>query len=117
MPNLMSAEILFHSPADVDPAIAELTALGFRIKIREDMIDEGGPTVFIRATGFTEHSLTHAAAAVIGGPTFFDWMQTIVEPLGGDVWGAGDAHADISGADPVEIDQMTANNNRKLRAI
>ena len=86
---------------------SKLTALGFRIKVREDMIDEGGPTVFILATGFTEHSLA----------TFFDWMQTTVAPLGGDVWDAGHAHADISGADHVEIDQMTANNNRKLRAL
>ena len=107
MLNLMDAEVLFPNPADVDPAIAELTALGFRIKIREDMIDEGGPTVFILATGFTEHSLG----------TFFDWMQTIVAPLGGDVWDAGYAHADISGADHVAIDQMTANDNRRLRAI
>ena len=62
MLNLMSAEILFHDPANVDPAIARLTALGFCIKVREDMIDDGEPTVFIRSTGFTEHSLA----------TFFD---------------------------------------------
>ena len=49
MRNLMDAEILFLDPADVEPAIAELIALGFSVKIREDMIDEGGPTVFIRA--------------------------------------------------------------------
>ena len=105
--NLMSAEILFHDPADVDPATAELTALGFRIKIREDMIDEGGPTVFILATGFTEHSLD----------TFFRWVQTIVTPRGGDVWDAGHAHVDIAGADHVEIGQMTANNNQRLRTV
>ena len=71
------------------------------------MIDEGGPTVFIRATGFSEHSLA----------TLFDWMQTIVAPLGGDVWDAGHTRADIAGADHVEMAQMTANDNRKLRAI
>ena len=54
MLNLMDAEILFFDPADVGPATAELAALGFNVKIREDMIDEGGPTVFIRITGFTE---------------------------------------------------------------
>jgi hypothetical protein len=107
MLNLMSAEILFFDPVNVSPATAKLTALGFRIKVREDMIDDGELTIFVRATGFTEHSLA----------TFFDWMQTIVAPLGGDVWDAGHAHADIAGADHVEIDQMTANDNRKLRAI
>jgi hypothetical protein len=107
MQNLMCAEILLFDPANLAPATAELMALGFRIKVREDMIDDGGPTIFIRATGFTEHSLA----------TFFGWMQTIVEPLGGDVWDADHARADISGADHVEIDQMTANNNRKVRAI
>jgi hypothetical protein len=98
MLNLMAAEILIFDPVNVGPATAALTALGFRIKVRKDMIDDGEPTVFIRATGFTEHSLA----------TFLDWMLTIVYALGGDVWDADIANADIAGADQVEIDQMTA---------
>jgi hypothetical protein len=46
--NLMDAEILFLDPADVNPAIAELIKRDFRVEIHEDMIDEAGPTVFIR---------------------------------------------------------------------
>jgi hypothetical protein len=107
MLNLMDAEILFTNPADVKEAIAELLKRDFSVKIRKDMIDKARPTVFILATGFSEHSLG----------TFFDWVQTIVAPLGGDVWDAGHARADIAGADHVEIDQMTANDNQRLRAI
>ena len=76
MLNLMDAEILFPNPTDVNPAIAELLKRDFSVKIREDMIDESGPTVFILATVFTEHD----------DSTFHNWVQKIVEPLGGDVW-------------------------------
>jgi hypothetical protein len=50
MLNLMDAEVFFTNPADVNPAIAELLKRDFSVKTREDMIDEGGPTVFILAT-------------------------------------------------------------------
>jgi hypothetical protein len=107
MLNLMDAEILFFDPADVDPAIAKLIALGFSVHIRKDWIDEGGPTVFIQAAIMTE----------VDSSDFFDWVQKIVEPLGGDVAEAGHAHAGIDRADYVTLDQMIANNNMKLRAI
>ena len=90
----MDAEILFLDPADVGPAIAELTALGFSVEIHEDMIDEGGPTVFIRAVVITEHD----------DSTFFEWVQAIVEPLGGDVTEAGFE-------DQVTMDMIRANDN------
>lgn len=92
--NLMDAEILFLDPADVNPAIAELIKRDFRVEIYEDMIDEAGPTVFIRATGFSEHD----------NSTFFEWVQAIVEPLGGDVTEAGFA-------DQVTLDMIRANDN------
>ena len=50
MLNLMTAEILFHDPANLDPAIARLTALGFSVHIRKDWFDEFGPTVFFGLT-------------------------------------------------------------------
>ena len=46
MRNLMDAQILFLDPANVGPVTAALTALGFRIKIRKDMVDPWGPTAF-----------------------------------------------------------------------
>ena len=105
--NLMDAEVLFFDPADVGPATAELTALGFRIKIHKDMIDDGEPTVFARVAAMTE----------LDPSSFFHWVQKIIEPFGGDTQEAGHAHADIDRADPVEIDEMTVNDNRRLRAV
>jgi hypothetical protein len=107
MLNLMDAEVLFFDPADVGPATAELAALGFKVKIHVGMIDEGGPTVFTRITGFTE----------LDQSAFFHWMQTIVERHGGDVSEAGYADADIDGMDPVTMSEMRANDNKRLRAI
>ena len=71
------------------------------------MIDEGRPTVFAQALIMTE----------IGLSDFLDWAQTIVAPLGGDVWDAGHAHAGIDRADHVEIGQMIVNDNGRLRAL
>jgi hypothetical protein len=107
MLNLMSAEILFFDPADVGPATAELAALGFKVKIHKDAIDEGGPTVFTQISGFTE----------LDPLSFFHWMQKIVERFGGDTSEVGYADADIDGMDPVTIAEMTVNDNRRLRAI
>jgi hypothetical protein len=94
MLNLMDAEILFLDPADVNPAIAELITRDFSVEIHEEMIDEAGPTVFIRAVVISEHD----------DSTFHNWVQKIVEPLGGDVWEAGHA-------DQVTMDMIRANDN------
>ena len=107
MLNLMDAEVLFRDPTDLDPAIAKLIALGFSVHIRKDWIDEGGPTVFIRATALTE----------LDQPGFFSWAMKLVEPLGGDLWDADYAHANIDRMDPVTIDEMRGNDNRRVRAI
>ena len=82
-----------------------LVERGFSVKICEDMIDEGGPTVFILATVFTEHD----------GSTIHGWVQKIVEPLGGDVWEAGYADAGIDAADHVTMRKMITNDNAYLR--
>ena len=107
MLNLMDAEVLFLDPADVGPATAELAALGFKVKIHKDMVDPASPAVFTRIVGFTE----------LDQLSFFHWMQGVVERFGGDTSDAGFAHADIDGMDPVTIDEMTVNDNRRLRAI
>jgi hypothetical protein len=83
------------------------TAQGFRIKIHKDMIDDGEPTVFARVAAMTE----------LDQSNFFHWVQKIIEPFGGDTQEAGHAHADIDRVDPVEIDEMTVNDNRRLREV
>ena len=107
MMNLMDAEVLFFDPADIGSVTAELAALGFKVKIHADMVDPASPAVFTRITGFTE----------LDQRSFFHWMQTIVERHGATSREAGYADADIDGADLVEIEQMTVNDNQRLRAI
>lgn len=76
---LMSADCCFVHPDDARDGIAALTKRGFEIKVLEDWIDEAGPTVFIRAWITIE----------IDEGRFFDWVQSIVDPLGGDTIEAG----------------------------
>jgi hypothetical protein len=75
----MQADVLFLDPHDLNPGIAVLVEHGFDVENLDDWIDECGPTVFIRARITTEIDEDH----------FFDWMQSIVEPLGGDTIEAG----------------------------
>jgi hypothetical protein len=77
----MSAEILFLNPNDVSSGCAELIERDFAVEALDgdDWIDECGPTVFVRARIITD----------IGEDHFLDWVQAIVEPLGGDVMEAG----------------------------
>jgi hypothetical protein len=76
----MEAEILFHDPDDVNPGVAALVELGFEVKVL-DYIDPYGPTVWIRAWTITE----------LDASAFFDWVQSIVEPLQGWLYEAGRA--------------------------
>ena len=104
MLNKMDAEIMFANPAHVNPAIAELIKRDFSVEIHGDMIDECGPTVFIRTVVITEHD----------DSTFFEWVQATVEPLGGDVTEAGHALPVKSlSADQVTMEKMRANDNEK----
>ena len=75
---LMSAEVLFLDPRDVEPTEARLRELGFDIE-RLDWTDPYGPTVWINASTRTE----------LDQSGFLDHVQSIVEPLGGDVVEAG----------------------------
>jgi hypothetical protein len=79
--NQFAAEVLFLRPADVEPTVAALTELGCEFAVDHDAIDDHGPTVFGWVTGTTELHKTD-----IG-----NWLQAIVQPLGGDVvqWGFG----------------------------
>jgi hypothetical protein len=71
----MQADIVFHDPGDVSAATAALIELDFDVQILEDMIDDYSPAVFVRATVVTE----------IEERNFFDWLQAIIDPLGGEV--------------------------------
>jgi hypothetical protein len=75
----MSAELLFHNPAHVNPALAELIERDFDFQIHEDMIDPCGPAVFILVTVISE----------LDDLTFFNWVQAIIEPFTGEVLEAG----------------------------
>jgi hypothetical protein len=75
----MVAEIIFLDPADMNPAIAELIELDFDVEFLVDWIDDEGPAAWILATTLSK----------LGDDAFFDWMNSIIEPLGGFVVEAG----------------------------
>lgn len=78
----MEAEVLFLDPADEGPCVAKLTELGFIVE-RLDWTDPHGPTVWVMARIDVEFDDMFADVR------FFDWVTSIVEPLGGDVVKAG----------------------------
>jgi hypothetical protein len=75
----MLADVLFLDPADANPGTAALIEHGFNVEHLVDWIDECGPTIFFRIRITTE----------LGENRFHDWVQSIVEPLGGDTIEAG----------------------------
>jgi hypothetical protein len=78
----MQAEVLFHNPDDVNSGLATLIEQGFDVEILEDEIDEYGPAVFVRARITTD---------IAEWGAFFDWVEKIVEPIGGETLEAGRA--------------------------
>ena len=85
----MQADLLFLDPNDVSEGSAALIEHGFDVEVLDDWIDDYGPTIFIRAritTNVTEDD-------------FFDWVQSIVEPLHGDVMETGLADPDDEALD------------------
>jgi hypothetical protein len=79
MLNEMTAEILFRNPDDRDAAIPTLVGHGLKITRLDDWVDECGPTVWILASSVSE----------LDQNAFFDWINGVVDPLGGDVVVAG----------------------------
>jgi hypothetical protein len=75
----MQGDILFLDPDDLNSGIEVLVEHGFDIEYLDDWIDECGPTVFVRVRITTEVDEGH----------FLGWLQSIVEPLGGDTIEAG----------------------------
>jgi hypothetical protein len=79
MLRLMEAEILVRDWNTVNAAIAALIEQDFAVRIRLDRIDDYGPAVWLNAQ----------VASALDDDRFFDWVQSIVAPLRGDVLETG----------------------------
>jgi hypothetical protein len=75
----MQADVLFLDPRDAGPGTAALIEHGFDVEHLADWVDECGPTVFFRIRITTEIDEDH----------FLDFVQSLVDPLGGDTIEAG----------------------------
>jgi hypothetical protein len=75
----MIAEVIFLNPNDLNRGSAELIERDFEVEFLEDWIDEYSGAVWIKAWTLSE----------LDDFSFFDWVTTIVEPVGGDVVEAG----------------------------
>jgi hypothetical protein len=75
----MQAEIIFIETDDINPVVEKLLELDYDLEILNWDFGDGDATSTITATAITE----------LGEFAFFDHVQTIVGPLGGDVIEAG----------------------------
>jgi hypothetical protein len=75
----MDAEILFLDPNDVSSGSAALIEHGFDVEVLDDRIDDYGPAMWIQARITTD----------VAEDDFFDWVESVVNPLRGDVLEAG----------------------------
>ncbi|SRR6266404_4927649 len=85
----MLAIVMFLNPNDLNRGSAELIEHDFDVQYLDDWIDDYGPAVWVKA--WTLSNLDES---------FIDWVQTIVEPVGGDVSeaGPGAAYEDRTGS-------------------
>lgn len=77
----MLAQVLFLNPSDLNRGSAELIERDFGVEYLDDLIDDYGPAVWVNARTLSE----------LDDFSFLDWVQTIVEPIGGDVCEVGPA--------------------------
>ncbi len=75
----MVAQVLFLNPHDLNRGSAELIEHDFEVQYLDDWIDDYGRAVWVNALTLSE----------LDDFSFLDWVQTIVEPVGGDVLEAG----------------------------
>ena len=81
----MMAEIIFLNPTDASAAMIALSELGYELEEMVEWIDDESGARWILA--FTRSELD---------PTgFFESMQALVKPMGGDIVEAGYAPADL----------------------
>jgi hypothetical protein len=72
------AQVMFLNPNDLNRGSAELIEHDFDVE-PDDLIDDYSPAVWVNARTLSE----------LDNSGFFNWVRTIVEPLGGDVLEAG----------------------------
>ena len=75
----MFAQVMFLNPNDLNRGSAELIEHDCDVEYLDDWIDHYGPAVWINVWTLSE----------LDDTSFFDWVQAIVEPIGGDVCEAG----------------------------
>ncbi len=71
----MLAMVMFVNPNDLNRGSAELIEHDFDVEYLDDWIDDYGPAVWVNATSLNE----------LDNSSFFHWVETIVEPVGGEV--------------------------------
>jgi hypothetical protein len=77
----MVAHVMFLDPYDLNRGTAELIEHDFEVEYLDDRIDDYGRAVWVNVWTLSE----------LDDFSFFDWMETIVEPVGGEVCEAGPA--------------------------
>jgi hypothetical protein len=75
----MIAEVIFLNPNDLNWGTAELIDHDFDVEYLVDWIDDYGRTVWVNARTLSE----------LDDFSFFDWVESIVPPVGGGVCEAG----------------------------
>jgi len=75
----MVAEVIFLDPNDLNRGSAELIERDFEVEYLVDWIDDYSGAVWVNAWTLSE----------LDGISFFNWVQAIVAPVGGDVVEAG----------------------------
>ena len=75
----MVAEVMFLNPDDLNRGSAELIEHDFEVEYLDDSIDDYSPAVWVNAWTLSE----------LDDFSFFDWVESIVAPVGGEVVEAG----------------------------
>jgi len=75
----MLAQVMFLEPDDLPCGSAELIEHGFEVGYLDDWMDDYSRAVWINVWTLCE----------LDASSFFDWVEAIVEPLGGEVLEAG----------------------------
>ena len=78
----MLAQVMFANPNDLNRGSAELIERGFDVEYLEEFIDDYTPAVWVEVRTISE----------LDDHSFFDWVETIVVPVGGEVLEAGLLH-------------------------
>ena len=77
----VAAVVMFANPHDLKRATAELIEHDFEVEYLDACIDDFTPAIWVNAWTLSE----------LDDHGFFDWVETIVEPVGGEVCEAGTA--------------------------